>query len=105
MRRGVYPTLTAARVHGSAGRLRPGRVRRGWLRCDEFHRERVYTMAGVGRGEPFTQENVAKMAAAVGALDLDSHAVRVGQPVHCSRYLLVERRPSTVSVELIVGTI
>jgi hypothetical protein len=62
-------------------------------------------MAGVGRCEPFTQENVAKMAAAVGALDLDSHAVRVGQPVHCSRYLLVERRPSTVSVELMVGTI
>ena len=48
------------------------------LACDEFHRERVYAMAGVRRGEPFTQENVAQMAAAVGALDLDSHAVRVG---------------------------
>jgi hypothetical protein len=35
-------------------------------------------MAGVGRGKPFTQENVSKMASAVGALDLDSHAVRVG---------------------------
>ena len=34
-------------------------------------------MAGIGRGEPFTQENVAKMAATVGALDLDSHAVSV----------------------------
>ena len=35
-------------------------------------------MAGVGRGEPFTHENVAKMAAAVGALDLDSYTVGVG---------------------------
>ena len=35
-------------------------------------------MAGVGRGEPFAQEYVAEMAAAVCALDLDSHAVRVG---------------------------
>jgi hypothetical protein len=35
-------------------------------------------MAGVGLGEPFAQEYMAKMAAAVGALDLDSHAVRVG---------------------------
>ena len=35
-------------------------------------------MAGVGRSESFTQENVAKMATAVGALDLDSHTVGVG---------------------------
>ena len=39
-------------------------------------------MAGVGRGEPFTQENMAKMAATVSALamalDLDSHTVGVG---------------------------
>ena len=62
-------------------------------------------MAGVGRGEPFAHENVAKMATAIGTLDLDSHTVGVGYPVYCAQYLLVERRPSAVSVELIVGTI
>ncbi len=35
-------------------------------------------MAGVCRGEPFTLKNVAKVAAAIGALDLDSHTLGVG---------------------------
>ena len=55
-----------------------GCTSRGRISRDEFHREGVNAMSGIGLGKPFTEENVAQVAAAVGTLNLDSHTVGVG---------------------------
>jgi hypothetical protein len=58
-------------------------------------------MPSVRRREALAHEHVAQVAAAVRALDLDPHTVRVRKVTYGSLDLLVERRPPTVSVELI----
>ena len=50
-------------------------------------------------------EHVPKVASAIGALDLDAHAVRVGQAVDGARRLLIEGRPAAPDVELCVGAV
>ena len=58
-------------------------------------------MAGVCWGKAFAGEHMAKMAAAVGALDLYPHAIGVGQVRNGAFYLLVEGRPAAVSIKLV----
>ena len=58
-------------------------------------------MAGIGGGEPFSHENVAQMAAAVGAFHLDPHAVGVGKMLHGTLNLFVEGWPAAMGVEFI----
>ena len=55
--------------------------------------------------EPLAEEDVAEVAAAVGALDLDAHAVGVGQAPDGAGDLVVEGGPAAVGVELVVGAI
>ena len=62
-------------------------------------------MASVRRGKAFPYEYVAQMAAAVGALDLRPMTVGVRQALHGSWYLLIESRPATTSVKLVIGSI
>ena len=47
-------------------------------------------MPRVGGGNSFTDKLVTQMAAAVGAIDLRSHTVGVGQPVYGPCYFLIE---------------
>src|SRR5687767_2514184 len=44
---------------------------------DEFHGQRVDAVPRVLGREPLAQEDVAQVSAAVGALDLDAHAIGV----------------------------
>jgi len=62
-------------------------------------------MARVPGREAFTFEDVAEMAPAAGALDLDPLPVRIRKTAHGARDLLVERRPATMGVELVVGSV
>ena len=56
-------------------------------------------------GQAFAQEDVAEMTAAIGAFDLDSAAIGIGQARHGAFDLLIERRPAAVRVELVVRAI
>jgi hypothetical protein len=58
-------------------------------------------MPGVRWREALAHEYVAKVAAAIRALDLYSHAIRVRQVTNSPFDLFVERRPSAVSVKFI----
>jgi len=58
-------------------------------------------MPGVAGRQPFSLEDVSEMGAASRALDLDTLPVRVRETSDRSRYLLVERRPTAVRVELV----
>ena len=59
-------------------------------------------MARVPLREALAEKHVAQVAAAAGALNLDSLTVGVGQSIHGSRYLLVKRGPATAGIELII---
>lgn len=48
---------------------------------------------------------MTEVGTAPSTLDLGAHAVRIGQTAHRARDLLVEARPSTVSIELVVRSI
>ena len=50
-------------------------------------------------------EDMAQMATAVGALDLDSMAVGGWQTVHRAADLLVECWPAAMGIEFVVGTV
>jgi len=50
--------------------------------------------------EPFTDEDMAEMACARGALDLDSTAIGIRYPPDGALDLLIERRPTAAGVEL-----
>src|SRR5688500_10052882 len=62
-------------------------------------------MPCVLRRETLTDEDVAEMAAAGGAFDLDAMPVRIRQPANGAFYLLIERRPTAAGVELRVRDI
>jgi len=62
-------------------------------------------MPRVARGQPLSLEHVAKMASATSALDFDPLSVRVGHAFHRPGALLVERGPTAVGVELVVGPV
>src|SRR6476660_2692633 len=66
---GVMPAKTLKRSSFKGESLLGGR--------DELHRQAVHAMARVLRRQPFAEEDVAQVCAAVVALDLDAHAVRV----------------------------
>src|SRR5579859_947105 len=66
----------------------------------ELQRDRVHTMPRVLRCEALPREDVAEMAAARGALDLDAPAILVGHAVDGAFDLLIERRPPAARVEL-----
>ena len=51
-------------------------------------------------GEPFTDEHMAEMARARGALDLDPTPVGIRYPPDRALDLLIERRPTAAGVEL-----
>jgi hypothetical protein len=53
----------------------------------------------------FTREYVAKMGAAVGALDLCSFAVGVGESLYCAGDFFVEAWPAAVCFEFAFGTV
>ncbi len=53
----------------------------------------------------FPSENVAKVGAAVGTFNLRSHAVRVGQPLHCTGDFIVEAWPATVGFKLVFASV
>src|SRR3954466_10145933 len=94
---GVMPAKTLKRSSFKGRALLGGR--------DEFHRQRVHTMARVFRRQPLAEEDVAQVSAAVVALDLDAHAIRVGQTLDRSRHLVVERRPAATGVELVLAAV
>src|SRR3970282_331246 len=71
----------------------------------EFHRQRVHAVARVLGRQPFAEEDVAQVAAAVGALDLDAHAIGVWQALDGTRYLVVEGGPATAGVELVLAAV
>ncbi len=58
-------------------------------------------MTTVGCGKAFSKEYVAQMAAAVDTLDLRSLTIGIGKVVLGSWYLLIKRRPATMSVKLV----
>jgi hypothetical protein len=62
-------------------------------------------VARVLRCEPLTKEDVAEVSPAVVALNLDSIAVRISQTLDGCGDLIVESRPATVRVELVIGAI
>src|SRR3954454_10772403 len=72
---------------------------------DELHRQAVHAMARVLCCQPFAEEDVAQVSAAVVAFDLDAHAVRVRQPLHRARHLIVEGRPAAARVEFVLAAI
>jgi hypothetical protein len=57
------------------------------------------------RGEPLAEEDVAEVAAAARALDLNAGAVRIGQPLYRAGDLIVKGRPPAVGVELVRGAV
>ena len=62
--------------------------------------------SGMGRATAllFAQEG-ARVAAAVGALDLGTLAVLVGRALHGTGDLVVQGRPAAAGVELVVGAV
>ena len=62
-------------------------------------------MARVLCCQPFAEEDVAQVSAAVVALDLDAHTVRVGQTLHRARHLVVESGPAAAGVKLVLAAI
>src|SRR4029077_17681533 len=55
---------------------------------------------GVLRREPFTDEDMAQVSTAGGALDLDAMTIRVRYAIDGALDLLIERRPAAAGVEL-----
>ena len=62
-------------------------------------------MSGVFFREVLPDEDVSQMSAAVGALNLCAHAVRVRQPLNRAWDLLVETWPTTARLKLVLRTI
>jgi len=60
---------------------------------------------GVPRGEPLALEDVPKVSTATSALDLHPLTVRVGESPNGPGYLLVERGPSAMRLELVLRTV
>src|SRR5688572_33181218 len=81
-------------------RARPRDARAGLSLGHELEGNRVHAVSGVRRREPLADEDVAEVPATGGAFDLDPTAVRVRQPSHSTRDLLIERWPAATGVEL-----
>jgi hypothetical protein len=62
-------------------------------------------MPRVPGGETLSFEHVAQVAPAPGALNLHPLSVRIGKPTDGPRDLLVERGPTTVGIELVLGPV
>ena len=58
-------------------------------------------MAGVRGSKSLAHKDVAKVSAAIGTLDFDPAAVRIGQVVDRAFDLFVEGRPATMGVEFV----
>lgn len=62
-------------------------------------------MTGVLRRKSLAQEHVTQVGPTACALDLRPHSVRIGQPTDRPRDLLVETRPATVGIELVIRSV
>lgn len=71
----------------------------------ELQRDRVDAVADVPGGELLAAEDVAEVAAAVGALDLGPPAVGVGEVFHRRGQFGVEGGPAAVRRELVLGAV
>jgi hypothetical protein len=71
----------------------------GFVFWDEFDAEWVHAVSRVGFGQVFASEDVAEVGAAVGALDLGPHTIRVRNFLYRSWEMIFERRPATSSVK------
>ena len=65
-----------------SGADRFGRFSTRWYK---LHRDRIHAVPDVLPGQPFTLEDVPKVAAAVFTQDFDTGAVRVAFVTNCSR--------------------
>src|SRR3954454_8892845 len=94
---GVMPAKTLKRSSFKCGAL---------VGCrDELHRQGIHAMARVLSRQPFAEEDMAQVRAAVVALDLDAHAIRVRQTLNGARYLIIEGRPAAARVEFVLAAI
>jgi hypothetical protein len=62
-------------------------------------------MTRVRFSEAFSEEHVAQMGTAVGALDFCTYTVRIGQALYGSGYLLIEGRPTTMGLKFVSGPV
>jgi len=67
---------------------------------DELEGDRVHAVPRVLGRKPLTDKDMAKMASARGALDLDPTPIRIRYPPDGALDLLIERRPTAARVEL-----
>lgn len=71
----------------------------------ERERERVDAVARLLRGETLPCKYMSQMTAAAGADDLRATPVGIGLPLDRTGNLIVEARPSTARIKLVIGTV
>ena len=69
---------------------------------DKVNRDRIDAVAGVFCGEPFSQENMPQVTAAVGTDDFGPHSVGIRDPLNRSFNVVIKAGPSAVDVEFVV---
>merc|ERR1712096_419749 len=72
---------------------------------NELHRDRVDTVPRVLGRESFTEKHMSQMATAIMTNDLGAASIGVDMSIDRIRNLIVKAGPSTLTVELIRGTI
>jgi len=72
---------------------------------NEGEGDRVHAMSNVFRSQAFSTEYMPQMSATTGTDDLSPHAVSIRHALHPARNLIIETRPPTPRVELVVRTI
>src|SRR5262245_20296148 len=71
----------------------------------ELHRQRIHAVAGVFGREPFAEENVSQVPAAVFAEDFGARTVGIELAPHGPRNFIVETGPAAMALEFVLGSI